>query len=164
MAELSYRQQLALFCLANEGEACTGAVLMESMGEAALAAGHPRECWTGFTPAKIVADLKELEKRSLVVRSTPARNVRRSRDEPTWEVVKKADEFDMPDPPCTQPAVVEAPRSVYDDLPREQLVALLETHEGVAELVGNFMQQMSALQRDAVRRLRAVGFKVGPER
>jgi hypothetical protein len=170
MAELTYRQRLALFCLAIEGEPCTGAELVEAMGLAAQGAGHPKNCWIDFSPARIVRDLQELEKRTLVARAAPKYNRTKGRDEPAWALVERPEVPVLPEPDGEQPTghVVQvqprpiagnASRSPYGDLPVDQLLLLLDVHEEMAGIVGRFMREMGEFQRDARRRLLAAGFE-----
>jgi hypothetical protein len=171
MADLTYRQQLALFCLATNGEPCTSADLLEAMGTAAQGAGHAREAWIDFSPARIARDLQLLEQRNLVVRSEPRFNTRRSRDEPTWQVVKPSDAFALPAAPTapttaghvvqvqSRPIAGEPAPSPYADLPVENMLLLLDVHEEMAGIVSRFMREMGEFQRDAKRRLLAAGFE-----
>lgn len=171
MAELTYRQKLALFCLDANGEACTGNDLVELMGTAAQSEGHPKTCWIDFSPAKIVRDLQEMEKHGLVRRGAPFHCTIRGRTIPTWQIVTRSAIPAMPSPPGEpdasghvvhvqpRPVAGASARSPYGDVPVDQLLLLLDVHEEMAGIVGRFMREMGEFQRDARRRLLAAGFE-----
>ncbi|HEY1034601.1 MAG TPA: hypothetical protein VGE09_06440 [Pseudoxanthomonas sp.] len=170
MADLTYRQQLALYCLAFEGEPCTGAELVELMGTTAQDAGHAKQFWIDFTPAKIVRDLQELEKKGLVTKAKPFHCSLRGRDLPTWTAVRQepAQQLVLPQPAALPEAsghvvqvqprpVAGGPLHQFEGMPVHQLLLLLDIHDQLAGATARYLREVQELNNNARDRLIRAG-------
>lgn len=165
----TYYRELTLFAL----QRCPGEstdVLAAAMGEMAMNEGHPARCWKAIGQHQILGVLRTLESQGLVTRIRNAKyDAGKGRERPGWQLSREAAtrNYPMPFPPedledePPEPAPAPAPPATqYDDLSREQLIALLAVHDDITQLVARFTTELDGLARNARSRLAAMGVTV----
>lgn len=163
-----YRRELLLCCLNRIGAPSTAAEVAEYAFSLAAGDGHPRDAFSGLNPQMVAGILRGMEQAGTIQRGESRYDTSKGRDQPRWCVLNRDSRYPLPLPPDDdEPPQKEQraePRSPYDSLTRDQMIALLQVQDDIAavaarlrEAVSTSLAEMELIVASARSRLAAKG-------
>jgi hypothetical protein len=154
------RNKLLLATLQRAGKPLDSAELLAQATELAM-----DYLWTpaglgGLTRKGVAKRCADMEAEGLLKQEGVAMDGRSRRTTPLYMPVAGYDkEAKVPKPPAVQAPTREEPADPFNGMSRVQLMAVLESHDEIAECVGRFLNDMRTARDKARQRLQAVGLE-----